>query len=102
MIGFPSSINRRQVYTWSQLASKTPPRRDSDAMLISFIVRTTAEPSPAGSVNVYHVMSRDQNEKTTGLRHSEICEHSQVIEFVGDWISGKLRADQQSGNAPSA
>lgn len=65
----------------------------ADAMLVSFIVQTTAEPSPPGPVNVYHVMPRDDPTKeTAGLRHSEIYEHSRVIEFVGDWIAGKLQA----------
>jgi len=65
----------------------------ADAMLASFIVQTTAEPSPPGSANVYHVMPRDDpTKKTAGLHHSEIYEHSRVIEFLGEWIAGKLQA----------
>ena len=63
----------------------------SDAMLVSFIVQTIAEPSPPGSGNVYHVMPHDDpGRKTAGPRHSEIYEHPRVIEFLGDWIAGKL------------
>ena len=63
----------------------------ADAMLVSFIVQTTAEPTPPGSVNVYHVTPPEEPTKNSaGLRHSEIYEHGRVIDFVGNWIEGKL------------
>ena len=73
----------------------------ADAMLVSFFAQTTAEPTPTGSTNVYHVMPDDnqpnkddaQTKKKAAFRHSQIYDHPEVIAFIGNWIDKNLKTN---------
>ncbi len=61
-----------------------------DAMLSSLDLQTTVEPSPPGEATILHVAPlKDSSLTLTGLAHSELYEHREVIRGIASWILAK-------------